>query len=118
MKIAEVDTTMVVAKALDAAVLRQQAIAQNVANANTPGYRRLSVQFENQLAAALQDGATAASIARVTPRLVLAVEPEDTTGTESDLAQLTETVLHHHALVKSLEKHLSLLGSAINGGKK
>lgn len=34
---------------LDAASLRHQVIAQNVANVNTPGYRRLDVSFEESL---------------------------------------------------------------------
>jgi hypothetical protein len=48
-------TTGLLSMALDAAVLRQQAIAQNIANANTPGYQRISVSFESRLAA-LADG--------------------------------------------------------------
>ena len=35
---------------LDAASLRHQVIAQNVANVNTPGYHRLDVSFEEALA--------------------------------------------------------------------
>lgn len=35
--------------------LRQTAIAQNIANAETPGYRRVDVAFEDQLAAAVAD---------------------------------------------------------------
>ncbi|WP_372788439.1 flagellar basal body rod protein FlgB [Paraconexibacter sp.] len=49
------DTTQL---ALDAAMhgasVRQSAIAQNVANVNTPGYRRQDVSFESQLGAALR----------------------------------------------------------------
>ncbi len=36
-------------KSMDAYALRQKAIANNVANAETPGYRRLEVEFEEQL---------------------------------------------------------------------
>lgn len=35
--------------------LRQTAIAQNIANAETPGYRRIDVAFEDQLAAAVAE---------------------------------------------------------------
>lgn len=36
--------------------LRHQAIAQNLANADTPGYKRVDVQFEGALSAALDRG--------------------------------------------------------------
>jgi flagellar basal-body rod protein FlgB len=38
------------AKLTDVTQLRQQVLAQNVANVNTPGYRRLDVHFEEALA--------------------------------------------------------------------
>jgi flagellar basal-body rod protein FlgB len=44
-----------VAKALDAAALRQKAIASNLANITTPGYQRIEVAFEDQLKLALDE---------------------------------------------------------------
>lgn len=41
-----------IASVLDALSLRQQAIASNLANASTPGYRRRYVEFEDVLRAA------------------------------------------------------------------
>lgn len=40
-------------KLLDAAAVRQKLIAHNLANANTPGYRRRVVSFEEELAQAV-----------------------------------------------------------------
>ena len=40
----------VLSRVLDTAALRHRVIAQNVANVNTPGYRRLEVTFEDELA--------------------------------------------------------------------
>ena len=45
-------TTATLSLALDAATLRQQAIAANIANAGVEGYERLGVAFEEQLAQA------------------------------------------------------------------
>jgi flagellar basal-body rod protein FlgB len=42
-----------VRNALDAAMLRTRAISNNIANVNTPGYRRTEVSFENELREAL-----------------------------------------------------------------
>ncbi len=36
-------------RAMDAATLRQRAIAQNIANVNTPDYQRVEVSFEGEL---------------------------------------------------------------------
>ena len=41
---------------LKAEALRQRAIANNVANLQTPGYRRLDVRFEQLLAKAIESG--------------------------------------------------------------
>lgn len=42
-----------VAKSLDASALRAKAIANNLANVNTPDYRRIEVRFEDDLRRAL-----------------------------------------------------------------
>ena len=36
--------------------IRQAAIANNIANIGTPGYRRMAVEFERRLAGAMADG--------------------------------------------------------------
>jgi flagellar basal-body rod protein FlgB len=40
-------------KSLDACMLRSKAIANNIANVNTPGYQRVEVTFEDELRKAL-----------------------------------------------------------------
>ena len=47
------DYINVMDKAADAAWLRNDAIANNIANIDTPGYKRQDVSFESQLQAAL-----------------------------------------------------------------
>ena len=42
-------------KALDASIMRQKVIAQNIANIETPGYKRKEVLFEKYLAKALYE---------------------------------------------------------------
>lgn len=42
--------------ALRGASLRQVTIANNIANLNTPNYRRIAVEFEKDLAEAIADG--------------------------------------------------------------
>lgn len=44
-----------VAKSLDACMLRSRAIANNLANVGTPGYQRIEVEFESKLRNALDE---------------------------------------------------------------
>jgi flagellar basal-body rod protein FlgB len=119
------NTSALLSLALDAAAMRQQAIAQNIANANTPGYQRVSVSFESRLAA-LADGAgrsgtpSLASLGDFRPSFEYAAASEQGSGVALDLemAQLSENTLHHQALLKALNKHLALMGIAINEGKR
>ena len=56
------DTTQIgLERALTGASLRQEAIASNIANVNTPGYRRQDVDFQSALQAAWGQGKDAAS---------------------------------------------------------
>ena len=61
-------------RALDAYALRHQAISNNLANINTPGYKRQVVNFEEQLAGALSSDhkgspSALAAIARLKPSI-------------------------------------------------
>src|ERR687896_495374 len=54
------DTTqLALERAIEGAGKRHQALAANLANANTPGYRRVDVDFHSTLSAALGRGAGA-----------------------------------------------------------
>lgn len=48
------DYVNVLDKAMDASWLRNEALSNNIANADTPGYKRQDVNFETQLAKALR----------------------------------------------------------------
>ena len=59
-------TSAALASALDGLAARQRAIANNIANVNTPGYTAERVSFEDALAASVADhyGHTTATTAR------------------------------------------------------
>lgn len=48
------DYVSVLDKAMDASMLRHEAISNNLSNVDTPGYKRQDVNFETQLAKALR----------------------------------------------------------------
>lgn len=121
VSIIDSSTTGLLSLALDAAGMRQQAIAQNIANANTPGYQRLGVSFEGRLAqlAASNAGAmpSLAGLGDFRPAFELAGNGEPV-ALDMEVAALSENTLHQQALLKALTKHFALLGSAINEGKR
>lgn len=116
-------TVSLLSLALDAAGLRQQAIARNIANANTPGYQRVGVSFEEQVTAlqqALAQGQppTLTSLADYRPVLMPVGEVGEPVALDLEMAALSENTLHHQALLKALNKHFSLIGTAIAEGKR
>jgi len=52
------ETRMLVYKGLDANAMRDRAHAQNIANAQTPGYKRIEVNFEEQVREAMKKHVT------------------------------------------------------------
>jgi flagellar basal-body rod protein FlgB len=116
------NVTALLGLALDAAGMRQQAIAHNIANVNTPGYRRASVSFEArmaQLTAGLPRGSapSLAELSQLRPVLELGEDAEPV-QLDRELMELSETVLHQQALLKALNKQFELIGLAINEGKR
>lgn len=109
--------------ALDAAGMRQQAIAQNIANVNTPGYQRMGVSFESRLDELRQDvrqgrAPSLAGLAALRPQFEAAGAAGEAVALDTEMASLSENTLHHQALLKALNKHFALIGSAINEGKR
>lgn len=120
ISIVDNNLTTLLGMALDAATMRQQAIAQNIANVNTASYRRLGVSFESRLAslaAELPRGASfpTAILSTVRPKLD---NPGGMVQLDRELTDMSETVLHHQALLKVLARQFELIGIAINEGKR
>ena len=65
------DSYRLVEKLLDASALRQQAIASNIANAETPGYHRLDISsdFATRLKASFESGGMNAASSALQPKL-------------------------------------------------
>ncbi len=123
MSLIDPSTVGLVSMALDAAALRQQATAQNIANAGTPGYQRIGVSFESRMEALrgqVRQGATPslATLRDFRPTLELVGAPGDAVPLDMEVAALSENALHQQALLKMLNKHLGMLSIAINEGKR
>lgn len=99
------DTTQLgLERALSGAALRQRAIANNIANANTAGYKRTDVDFHSALAEAL----AAPDAKRKLESLSFQTQTDDSTSTRADgnnvdieqeMANLSETSLEYQSLI-------------------
>lgn len=114
------NTSALLSLALDAAGMRQQAIAHNIANVNTPGYQRVSVSFESRFAAMQDGGGALGDLASLKPTFQYAEpgSPANVVALDMELAAMSETTLRHQMLLKALNKHFALIGTAISDGKR
>ena len=69
------DYINVLDKAMDASWIRNDAISNNIANADTPGYKRQDVNFETQLAKALHSSRYTSMDAKVADLKLRRLEP-------------------------------------------
>ena len=122
----EAITTSVISLALDAASLRQRAIAANIANVSTEGYTAMRVSFEEQLVE-VREGLNANGVvdpfalSGVRPQMVPALDVAGQSGKvrlDVEVAQLAENTVRYQALLKGLNRHFAILNSAITDGRK
>jgi len=109
-------------KMLDATAMRQEALASNIANLETPGYKRLDVSasFNEELSRALasKDGT---AIGQLKPSLgvdqtaVANTRDGNTVQLENELIQLNQNTLAHTVETQLLSSKLLQLKLAITG---
>ena len=110
-------------KLLDASALRQQAIAANIANAETPGYRRLDVaeDFLTQLKASVADGQPSADTAQLQPKLAAdpharTVRPDgNSVEVEHELIAMNRNAVEYEFLSDVVTRNIKQLKVAITG---
>lgn len=107
----------ILAQVLNASSLRHKVIAQNVANVNTPGYHRLEVAFESDLAKALANPAPGRPA--VSPKVIVADGPErvdgNTVDVDREMNDLTKNALLYQAASQILAARISQQRAAIAG---
>jgi len=109
-------------KTLDAVALRQEAIASNIANVETPGYKRLdlasSFQTALESACASRDGQQIASLEPALapdPNAVPLGRDGNTVNLEQEMAQMTQNTLVHSLETQLVSNTLMRLRMAISG---
>jgi flagellar basal-body rod protein FlgB len=119
-------TSLVLAKCLDAAAVRHKVIANNIANVETPGYKRSEVLFEDHLKQVLE-GADR----RLVKRRVRELEPVVTTDTLSpsrpdgnnvsidrEMADLAKNSLRYEAAVQILNLKNAMIRTVLTEGRR
>jgi flagellar basal-body rod protein FlgB len=122
----EAVTRSVLALALDAASLRQQAISANIANANAVGYVPQRVSFEDQLVDArrsmVQTGRLDAfALGDVRPRMETVADSQGVPAQvqlDMEAADMARNAVQYQALVKGLSRHFAILSMAAGDGRK
>ena len=109
-------------KLMDATALREEAIASNLANLETPNYKRIDVnpsfQAELQRALAARDPASLAEVRpqlQVDPSAVAQTMDGNTVQLESELMQMNQNGIAHALEAQLITGNLARLKLAITG---
>ena len=98
--------------------LRQQTIASNIANIETPGYRRLDIKFDELLAKALKSSdpakvdAIEAEIYQ--PQNTLVRSNGNDVNMEAEVGNLVKNSLRYTAYVRLMQKRFTQIEMAIS----
>ncbi len=102
--------------ALRGLAMRQKAIADNIANVQTPGYRAQRVTFEDSLRQVLDGQSTSTSYARATSTSPARADGNNV-NLDDETVDATETDLRYQATVEAINSKYRLLRTAIRGGQ-
>lgn len=116
-------TMFMAQKLLDEAALRQEAIAANIANAETPGYKRVDVSsdFEARLKSLMSSGQPAAAAERLQPVLAedasaRSIRPDgNSVEIDKELVAMNKNAVNYNYLTAVVSNNIKCLKIAISG---
>jgi flagellar basal-body rod protein FlgB len=111
------NTTELLQAGIKAEHLRQKAIASNIANLETPGYRRVDIKFQDILAKAIDDDGSF-DPEKIEPEFY---KPKNTplrangndVSLESEIGHMVENSLRHKTYVRLLNKKYKQMEMAL-----
>jgi len=116
------DNYQLARKLLDASVVRQEAIASNIANVDTPGYRRLDVasDFATQLRTSLESGkfseADALRPSIIEDPTARSIRPDgNSVEMENELLAMNRNSVEYDYLTEVVSRNIKQMKIAING---
>ncbi len=103
-------------RAIQGSSIRHEALAQNLANINTPGYRRRDVDFHSALQAAMPGGREALEAtpiaAQVDPAAPMRADG-NSVDVDAEAANLAQNALEYEALAQVLRARGDIIEIAI-----
>ncbi len=119
-------TSKLVSLALDAALLRHEVIAHNVANADTPGFAAKKLSFERELAKYMDNGSLNETAFRqdfdelklnLTEKTYISPRADAEVQLDQEMIRLTQNTLHYRALLEANSKRGAIIRMAIDGAR-
>ncbi|WP_138430798.1 flagellar basal body rod protein FlgB [Fodinibius saliphilus] len=107
MNIIESGHSQLLAQAMDNYTLRQRVTSSNIANIDSPGYKRHDVPFEEELRQVRSRGGDVNSI---TPTIR---ETGDEVVLENELMEMADTQMRVQLVTRSLRHHYDMLKTGI-----
>lgn len=123
-------------KALDGASVKHNTIANNIANINTPGYKRKEVSFEKELKAALDKGNRLRlvrtnqdhiqqypNLMEIKPNIVenksQSMRPDqNNVDIDQEMTKMVANIIYFNTSVAQLNKRTALLKHIITEGRR
>ena len=118
-------TSQLLTKALDTASMRQRVISNNLANINTPGFKRPYVTFEEELRKTLETNN------RVNLNSIQKIEPQinkdnstsmrldgNNVDMDQEMVDLAMNSINYNTAVQQLNKKLGMLRYVISEGRR
>ena len=101
--------------AVNGLAARQKAIANNIANIETPGYHAQKVKFEEALSSAVESGRPT----RVAPAVARSLEPTRLNGSNVNLDEETlshvDTSMRYQLTLRALDSKYGLISTVLKG---
>ncbi|MCF6149305.1 MAG: flagellar basal body rod protein FlgB [Candidatus Kuenenia sp.] len=109
---------------LDVSALRHKVVANNIANVNTPGYKKMVVNFEEELEKAVENSSQT-NFKKFQPKVIISEDVADgtlrndgnTVDMEKEVATLLKNTGSYKIYSQLLAKKFDLVKAAIDGSK-
>jgi len=109
-------TQHLLTRMLDSTAMRDRVLANNVANADTPGYIRQDVAFQGELADAVKSGTLNSYSPQVQADHTAPAKADgNNVAVDRELAELNKNAMMHQMAVQLMQAKLSMERIAITG---
>lgn len=111
MKFVDSNHSQLLARTMDTLTLRQRVTAGNIANADTPGFNKHRVDFEEELQR-VKNSEGVRGMKEVTPSIV---ETDQKIELEDELLEMADTQARVQLVTRSLRHHFEMMKNGITG---